>query len=874
MREMRMKNVEKQEEADNKTGEPGLFRALKNAGNAQNVRTNFYAATGVCEEQAKGDTFSGVLFVFRKEKKISAARLASMLAQALYTLRKIRYEETERELPERVCGVCREEAFLLNAQDFSAFYSKRTDKEYDWDRAPSSPCPVLVRDLLSSAQLYRVKTYALSDADEERAFRAALAGACGVQLSMFPKEKKSITEDNFEKVYEYWASLFSFYLDGRRGEKKLAEYFLADALRGGKANKNGKVEFLLESGKETHRLPEYEYNYFWSVYERVADETTAFSLRRKIDRLGEDESRRMQGEFYTPPIFAQKAYGYIERVIGKRKLESGEYRVWDMAAGSGNLEFTLPAAVLPYTYISTIGEEDAMYCKRVFPYSTVFTYDYLNDDAELLFEKRRRQRLAESTFNPDYGENPMRAALLSLDTREKEKAELTADGDEQLTQWKMPENLRKDLENPKLKWLIFINPPFATSNTNSLTQGKTSKTGVSDTAVRKEMLSRGLGETGRELFSQFLFRISEEFAGKTAYLGLFSTLKYLNAPNDEKLREQVFRYTAERGFLFSSENFAGSKGKFPVAFAVWNLAKQKPLEKQRLTFDVFNMQAEKVGVKRVETGAVKPLSAWVKRPKNTRVFPPFTGAFGIGEGNADVRDKVADGFLCSLMCCGNDFQHLNQTALFSGPQASAGSYSVVKANFDRSMAVHAARRLATPTWSNNRDQFRAPESELPKGFFTDCAVWSAFADSNNCCSFENVQYKGENYRVRNNLFPFTIADVEKWGVPLGSAETSEGEAFFATWLKGRRLSADAAAVMKKARAFYEYCYVNQFSPIWDAGYMQLKNAVAEDAEGKKLLAALKAAHKKWSAKLLKDVTAYGMIPEDVQYFDGAPYEEN
>lgn len=876
------------------TGDPALLRALKNAGNAQCVRTNFYAATGINEDQAKGDTYSGVLFVFRKEKKLSAARLASMLAQALYTVRKIRYEETERELPERICGVCREEAFLLCAQDFSAFYSRRTDKEYDWDRTPSSPCPVLVRDLLSSAQLYRVKTYSFASETSERAFRAALAGACGVQLSMFPKEKKPITEENFEKVYEYWASLFAFYLDGRRGEKKLAEYFLADALRGGKANKNGKVEFLLESGKETHRLPEYEYNYFWSVYERVADETTAFSLRRKIDRLGEDESRRMQGEFYTPPIFAQKAYGYIERVIGKRKLESGEYRVWDMAAGSGNLEFTLPAAVLPYTYISTIGEEDAMYCKRVFPYSTVFSYDYLNDDAKLLFEKRRRQRLAERTFNPDYGENPMRDALLSLDTREDEKAAFVADGAADETtdggavdggavdgggngekkRRKMPENLRRDLENPKLKWLIFINPPFATSNTNSLTQGKTSKTGVSDTAVRKEMLARGLGETGRELFSQFLFRISEEFAGKTAYLGLFSTLKYLNAPNDEKLREQVFQYTAERGFLFSSENFAGSKGKFPVAFAVWNLAKRKPLEKQRLTFDVFNMQAEKVGVKRVETGAVKPLSAWVKRPKTTHVFPPFTGAFGIGENNADVRDKVADGFLCSLMCCGNDFQHLNQTALFSGPQASAGSYSVVKANFDKSMAVHAARRLATPTWTNNRDQLRAPEGELPKGFFTDCAVWSAFSDSNDCCSFENVPYKGENYRVRNQLFPFTIADVETWGVPLGSAETSEGEAFFATWLKGRRLSADAAAVMKKARAFYEYCYVNQFAPIWDAGYMQLKNAVAEDAEGKKLLSALKAAHKKWSAKLLKDVISYGIIPEDVQYFDGAPYEED
>ena len=78
--------------------------------------------------------------------------------------------------------------------------------------------------------------------------------------------------------------------------------------------------------------------------------------------------------------------------------------------------------------------------------------------------------------------------------------------------------------------------------------------------------------------------------------------------------------------------------------------------------------------------------------------------------------------------------------------------------------------------------------------------------------------------------------------------------------------------MEKARAFYKYCYVNQFAPIWDAGFMQLKNAVAEDAEGKKLLTALKNAHKKWSAKLLKDVMNTGIIPEDVRYFDGAAEE--
>ena len=405
-----------------------LAETLGKTKKTDEIKAAFYDAAGIGYSYVKGDVFGDVLFVFRRDKKLSASRLASVVAQGLYTLRKIRYEETEREMPAYICGVAREEAFICESAPFASFYGKRTDKEYDWDRTPASPCPVLVRDLLSSAPLYGVRVYSLKNEEDEKSFRGALANACGTQLSLFPREKKPITEENFEKVYEYWASLFAQYLEDKRGEKKLAEYFLADALRGSAANKNGRVAFRLESGEETHRLPVYEYNYFWSVYERVTQEDVAFALRRKIDRLGEDESRRMQGEFYTPSLFAGKAYAYLEKTVGKKRLQSGEYRIWDMAAGSGNLEFTLPAAALPYTYISTLGEEDAMYCKRVFPHCTVFAYDYLNDDVPLLFEKKRSEERLRSAREglkaADLcGANAIEKALAAIDVREYEARE-------------------------------------------------------------------------------------------------------------------------------------------------------------------------------------------------------------------------------------------------------------------------------------------------------------------------------------------------------------------------------------------------------------------------------------------------------------------
>src|ERR1019366_8156513 len=153
-------------------------------------------------------------------------------------------------------------------------------------------------------------------------------------------------------------------------------------------------------------------------------------------------------------------------------------------------------------------------CKRVFPGATVFQYDYLNDDVETVFDDQ------------------------SLFDRQR----------------KRPDNLLRDLYDPNIKWIIFINPPFATSQKAGYS-GE-SKQGVSGTKIQPLMHQHGLGEVSRELFAQFLFRIRKEFAGKPAHLGLFSTLKYVNSNNDQKFRDKVFQFAFKDGFVFSSANFS------------------------------------------------------------------------------------------------------------------------------------------------------------------------------------------------------------------------------------------------------------------------------------------------------------------------------
>ena len=85
----------------------------------------------------------------------------------------------------------------------------------------------------------------------------------------------------------------------------------------------------------------------------------------------------------------------------------------------------------------------------------------------------------------------------------------------------MPQKLMDDLKNPNLKWIIFINPPFATSQKSSREKGHDSKIDVSKTAVRELMTKENLGAASRELFTQFIYRISKEFNNKNIQLPVY-----------------------------------------------------------------------------------------------------------------------------------------------------------------------------------------------------------------------------------------------------------------------------------------------------------------------------------------------------------------
>lgn len=771
------------------------------------------------------------LFEFKYDKNLKSLEgRARVLAQLLYYIHELRLGDASKRIPAHLILADKNECAVTETQLWLDFV---TDESYDWDLAPSIPDSRLVADLAGSPILAEMRVFDLLSLNQLKLADEAIREVLSPKLQLIKGIKKVITEDNFTDVYSYWHELFG---ESMGNGVKPSTYFIAD-IQLGKSHliaDQGKVIFELEHGEaKTKKILTRDYEHFWSLYEKVANTKEIRAIIAKIDRINDMTTRRFEGEFYTPLEFAKKGIEYLEKTIGK-DWKKKRIRIWDMAAGTGNLEWYLPNEMSLELYISTLHKDEVEHCEKLFLGATCFQYDYLHDDVDKVL-----------------GSN----------------AELVG------SEWKMPQKLRDELADPEIHWIVLINPPFGTAQTAGA--NSKSKKSVSMTSVQKYMHEAGLGEVSRELFEQFLFRIHKEMPAERTHLGLFSKLKFINATNDQKFRDLAFQYEYKHGFMFAARNFHGTKGKFPVGFTVWDLSVRKHLEDQTIRLDVFNDQVHKIGQKTVATiSKDRFLSTWIKRPRNTRTFPAFKSAINIASSNVDTRDRICEDFIGSLDCAGNDVQNVNRVGIYSGPFATAGAHSITPDNFEKSLVVHAVRRIITPTWMNDRDQFMQPVKALSEEFIADCVVWGLFAASNQTSAMQQVHYKDETYQIINHFFPFLCDEVLKWRVEdseIGLGLMQKDDRFVAKWLAHRSLSDEARDVLASGRSVYKLYFENlahvrtaKFKiTTWDAGWWQIRNALKDADLGTAELETNTQFRKLLQAKLLQQIYSYQFIATEV-----------
>jgi hypothetical protein len=305
---------------------------------------------------------------------------------------------------------------------------------------------------------------------------------------------------------------------------------------------------------------------------------------------------------------------------------------------------------------------------------------------------------------------------------------------------------------------------------------------------------------------------------------------------------------------------------------VWDLAKHKKLEEQKLEVTVLDDDTGKIGRKLiVSEHRDRFLSKWIDRPDATEIFPPLGSAISVKADNGDVRDRVAKDFLASLMCKGNDVQNYNNVALLSGPYVSAGALSIVPDNFDKAMVVHAVRKNVKKNWLNDRDQFLQPETKPGVSFVRQCAVWNLFSDSNHTASLRNITYKGKIFQIINHFFPFKVSIVKKWEISdsdiARSLKADTDDRFIAKWLAAQNLDSDCSELLELGRKIYA-TFFKEFKNLptatyrvehWDAGWWQIKRCLVEGGFEAERLEQIEEIKKRIGAKICDEALALEII---------------
>lgn len=757
--------------------------------------------------------------VWFEAKAVSIASIV-MFAQLLFYVRSAR--KRGEAIPAFLAVIDREKAAIMPTEKAMPLLD---DKSIVWPKAGSQAGKELAAQIAPYVQTHIVE-YTI--AHDEASFVKAVKDAIRKRQII----RTPITPDNLRQVFDRWVDMVGTEL-GPVNPADYAVLFFADIMHDGKHEAmrhlparllmlNDEKPVFLLNGQTYELASERGYRNFWAIYHRPPEQKHRHYLLERRDSLLPVDEQKFKGAYYTPLHIVDKAYDQLVATLGRNWQD--RYLVWDMCAGVGNLE--AKHSNLRNVFISTLDQADVTIMKSnpAFAGAEIFQYDYLNDDIT------------------DFGE---------IDYTLSDK---------------VPQALRQaiaDARNGKKgakPILVLINPPYAESG-SGVARGDTNKIGVEKTRINGWMRDMGVGYASKELFTQFLVRIRHELP--TARLAMFSTLKYVNAPNFEPFR-RVWKVKYLDGFVVHSRAFDGLEGDFPIGFLIWDTSQESPIAD--VPVGVVDRQGTFVGEKRY---VARPnntlLNHWMAKTRpNGGPALPLSNALKVSKNPRPKRELA--GAVGYLYASNNDLQHssletLITSSIYTG--GNGGGVYITDQNLWQVAVVFSVRRLIKPTWLNDRDQFLQPSQPLTDEFKSDCLVWMLFNGSNLTAGADGLRWNDRDWSLVNHFIPFTEAEV---GVS-GRFESN----FMVRHMTGMSLSPEAHAVLDQGRKLWTRFHATQFPrkirdeyklgrP--DAGWYQIRLAL--EAYGETELTdfdPFKAAYSQLASKLRPKVFELGFLPE-------------
>jgi hypothetical protein len=720
-----------------------------------------------------------------------------MFAQLLVYVRAAR--KRGEAIPGFLCVIDREKAALMATEHAMPLLD---DKTIVWPKSGSAADRALAAQIAPTIEthfiLYQIDGY------EAEFIKAAKDAVREGRIIRTP-----ITPDNLRQVFDKWVAMVGVELGVKR-EADYAVLFFADIMHDGRtatmANLPARLLFngndpVFIMGADQYDLASARgYRNFWNIYHRPPEQKHRHYLLERRDSLLPLDEQKFKGAFYTPLHIVDKAYDQLAATLGSDWQQ--KYIVWDMCAGVGNLE--AKHSNLRNVFMSTLDQEDVtiMRSNPAFAGAEVFQYDYLNDDV--------------TDFGDiDYalsGKVPQALRRAIADAREGKKG-------------------AKPI-------LVLINPPYAESG-SGIARGDENKIGVEKTRINAWMRERNLGYASKELFTQFLVRLRHEVP--KAILAMFSTLKYVNAPNFEQFRK-VWQAKFLDGFVVHSRVFDGLDGDFPIGFLIWNTGQKVPISEAPVgAFDRFgNLVGEKLYAARPTKTL---LNLWMdKTPPNGAPALPLSNALKVSTNPRPKRQLL--GALGYLYASNNDLQHSAIETLITSSIYTGGNGGGV---------------YLTP---DNRDQFLQPSKPLSDEFKTDCLVWMLFNGSNLTAGADGLRWNEQDWSLINHFIPFTEGEI--------GAKTRIESDFMARYMAGMTLSPQAQAVLDEGRNLFRRFHATSFPNKIrqdcklgraDAGWYQVRRALEAFGDTQFTdFAPFKAAYADLSEKLRPQVFELGFLP--------------
>lgn len=760
-----------------------LYEKLQKATSEEDVKDAYIKALGLKSYQKNLIDIQTEEIWFEAKDKSNNTTYA-MFTQLLHYIQ-VALNGGEK-IPPFLCVIDTEKAAIMKTEDVLPLLEKKTIK---WGKSASGYTPealdVVSQYIGTYFVSFRIKTH-------ENEFIETIKNAIKNKDII----RTQITPANLRQVFDKWIEMIGKEIKDVPTED-YALLFFADIMHDGTASTHDNLPAQLlhknnapvfELGGKLYELGNKEgYRQFWAIYHKPPKQEYRNYLLERRDSLIPLDERSFKGAYYTPLHVVDKAYDKLAETVGENWQD--EYIVWDMCCGVGNLEVkhTNPRNI----YMSTLDQADVdvMKATKTCVGAERFQYDYLNDD-------------------------------------------IADDGkiDYSLTS-KIPEGLQKAIKSGK-KILVLINPPYAEATSGFSEEGDAHKNDVSKSTKVAMHLFEKDGMGSRELFTQFVMRIAKEIPNAT--LAMFSKLKYINAPNFEKFRQN---WNAEYlgGFIVHSKAFEGLEGDFPIGFLVWKTDMESKIRIPitEITTEILDKKSNPIGQKKFYNLPKETyLNEWVERPRANKIeMIPLKNAISPYTGKL-LRSSACDNFIGFLKCVSNDLQHaVRETYILSSISGAVGGFSIVPKILWQAAVVFSVRRLIKPTWINDRDQFLQPTVELTEEFKNDCLAWMLFNGSNLTASANDLDWNEKKWSIVNHFIPFTEEEV-------GSSDRFESD-FMVQYIKNKDFSEEAKTVLEAGKKLWQSYFAHIDTHTVrnelklnraDVGWYQIRNALKKRNE--------------------------------------------